>query len=64
LALDLGGFGLRGLTLMGPGLMLGVQGLEFLGSSLDNFNLDAGLESRNWGPGPILDPYGNCNCRQ
>jgi hypothetical protein len=64
LALDLGGFGLRGLALMGPGLMLGVQGLELLGSSLDNFNLDAGLESRNWGPGPILDPYGNCNCRQ
>jgi hypothetical protein len=64
LALDLGGFGLRGLTLMGPGLMLGVQGLELLGSSLNNFNLDAGLESRNWGPGPILDPYGNCNCQQ
>lgn len=64
LALNLGGFGLRGLALMGPGLMLGVQGLELLGSSLDNFNLDAGLESRNWGPGPILDPYGNCNCPQ
>jgi hypothetical protein len=64
LALNLGGFGLRGLALMGPGSMLGVQGLELLGSSLDNFNPDAGLESRNWGPGPILDPYGNCNCPQ
>jgi hypothetical protein len=37
LALNLGGFGLRGLAL--------------LGSSLASFSLDAGLESRQWGPG-------------
>jgi hypothetical protein len=37
LALNLGGFGLRGLAL--------------LGYSLASFSLDAGLESRQWGPG-------------
>jgi hypothetical protein len=37
LALNLGGFGLRGLALSG--------------SSLAGFSLDAGLESRPWGPG-------------
>jgi hypothetical protein len=37
LALNLGGFGLRGLAL--------------LGSSLASFSLDTGLESRQWGPG-------------
>jgi hypothetical protein len=37
LALNLGGFGLRGLAL--------------LGSSLASFSLNAGLESRQWGPG-------------
>jgi hypothetical protein len=37
LALNLGGFGLRGLA--------------FLGSSLASSSLDAGLESRQWGPG-------------
>jgi hypothetical protein len=64
LALNLGGFGLRGLTLLGPGLNLGVTGLELLASGLDNFNPDPSLESRQWGPGPILDPNGNCNCTQ
>jgi len=64
LALNLGGFGLRGLTLLGPGLSLGVTGLELLASGLDNFNPDPSLESRQWGPGPILDPNGNCNCTQ
>jgi hypothetical protein len=37
LALNLGGFGLRGLALLGSGLA--------------SFSLDAGLESRQWGPG-------------
>jgi hypothetical protein len=64
LALDLGGFGLRGLTLLGPGLSLGVTGLDLLTSGLDNFNPDASLDSRQWGSGPILDPDGNCNCPQ
>jgi len=64
LALNLGGFGLRGLTLLGPGLSLGVTGLELLASELNNFNPDPSLESRQWGPGPILDPNGNCNCTQ
>jgi hypothetical protein len=64
LALNLGGLGLRGLTLLGPGLSLGVTGLELLASGLDNFNPDPSLESRQWGPGPILDPNGNCNCTQ
>jgi hypothetical protein len=64
LALNLGGFGLRGLTLLGPGLSLGVTGLDLLASGLDNFNPDPSLESRQWGPGPILDPNGNCNCPQ
>jgi hypothetical protein len=47
LALNLGGFGLRGLAL--------------LGSSLASFGLDAGLESRQWGPGSPF--YSAQNCR-
>jgi hypothetical protein len=64
LALDWGGFGLRGLTLLGPGLNLGMTGLDLLTSGLDDFNSDPSLDSRQWGPGPILDPSGNCNCPQ
>jgi len=70
LALNLGGFGLRGLGLLGASLGgfglpgLGLEGLGLLGSGFSGIGQDAGLESRQWGPGPILDPNGNCTCRQ
>jgi hypothetical protein len=65
LALNLGGFGLRGLGLLGAGLNgFGVNGLNLLGAGLNGFSQDAGLESRDWGPGPILYPNGNCACTQ
>ena len=52
LALNLGGFGLRGLGLLGPGLSnFVVPALGLLGSGLASFSLDAGLESRQWEPG-------------
>ena len=53
LALNVGGFGLRGL---------GLEGLGLLGSGLSGIGQDAGLESRQRGPGPILYPNGNCAC--
>jgi hypothetical protein len=70
LALNLGGFGLRGLGLLGSSLggfgfqALGLEGLGLLGSGLSGIGQDAGLESRQWGPGPILYPNGNCVCPQ
>jgi hypothetical protein len=65
LALNLGGLGLRGFSLLGPGLGgLGIQGLGLLSSALTAVPQDAGLESRDWGPGPILYPNGNCACQQ
>jgi hypothetical protein len=65
LALNLGGFGLRGLGLLGSGLgEFGLQGLRFLDFSSDGSAQDAGLESRQWGPGPILYPDGTCACPQ
>jgi hypothetical protein len=58
LALNLGGFGLRGLQLLGPGLNgLGLNGLYLLGAGLNGVNLDAGLESRQWGAGPDFASY-------
>jgi hypothetical protein len=66
LALDLGGFGLRGLTLLGsagpgglgvpalgllsPGLGLLGPGLNLLDSSLTGFNPNASLDSRQCRP--------------
>lgn len=50
LALDLGGFGVRGLNL--------------LGSGLGSFSLDAGLESRQWEPGSTFYPTRNLTCPQ
>jgi len=51
LALNLGGFGLRGL---------GLEGLGLLVPLLSGIGQDAGLESRQWGPGPILVSEWNC----
>jgi hypothetical protein len=65
LALNLGGFGLRGLALLGSGLGgFGVPALGLLGSGLGGFSLDAGLESRQWGPGPAFYSTGNLTCPQ
>jgi hypothetical protein len=63
LALDLGGFGLRGLSLLGTGLnAFGPLGLNLLGSALANSNPDAGMESPQWGPSPAFHPTGNLAC--
>jgi len=52
LALNLGGFGLRSLTLLGSAGLggFGVPGLGLLATGLAGIPLDAGLESRPWGP--------------
>jgi hypothetical protein len=65
LALDLRGFGLRGLGMLGSGLAgFGVGGLDLLGSGFGGFSLDAGLESRQWEPGSTFYPTGNLTCPQ
>jgi len=61
--LDLGGFGLRGLSLLGPGLAgFGVSGLGLPGAGWAGLNLDAGLESRQWVSGPAFYPTENLAC--
>jgi hypothetical protein len=63
LALDLGGFGLRSLSLLGTGLnAFGPLGLNLLGSTLANSNTDPGMEPPQWGPGPAFYPTGNLAC--
>jgi hypothetical protein len=65
LALNLGGFGLRGFGLLGSGLGgFGVPGLGLLGSGLAGFGLDAGLESRQWGPGSAFYSSQSLTCPQ
>ena len=65
LALNLGGFGLRGLGLLGPGLSnLVVPGLGLVGSGLTSFSLDAGLESRQGEPGSTFYAAQNLSCPQ
>lgn len=66
LALNLGGFGLRGLTSLGSaGLVgFGVPGLGLLGTSLAGVALDAGLESRPWGPDAPFYSAQNLTCPQ
>jgi hypothetical protein len=60
LALDLGGFGLRGLSLLGTGLnAFGPLGINLLGSALANSSPDPGMQSPQWGPGPAFYPTGN-----
>jgi hypothetical protein len=57
LALDLGGFGLRGFGLLGPGLTgFGLRGLDLLGAGLGGFSPNAGLESQQWVPGSSFYP--------
>jgi hypothetical protein len=57
----LNGFGLGGLNLLGSGLGgFGVGGQNLLGSDQGSYSLGAGLESRQWGPGPILYPASSC----
>lgn len=61
LALDLGGFGLRGLSLLDTGLnAFGPLGLNLLGSALANSNTDPGMESPQWGP--AFYSTGNFTC--
>ena len=63
LALDLGGFGLRSLSLLGTGLnAFGPLGINLLGSALTNSNSDPGMDSPQWGPGPAFYPTGNLAC--
>lgn len=63
LALDLGGFGLRGLNLLGTGLnAIGPLGLNLLGSALANSSTDPGMDSPQWGPGRAFYPTGNLAC--
>ena len=63
LALDLGGFGLRSLSLLGSGLnAFGPLGINLLGSALANSNSDLGMDSPQWGPGPAFYPTGNLAC--
>jgi len=65
LALDLGGFGLRGLSLLGSGLTgFGSQSLDLLGSGLGGFNPDASLESRPGATGSAFSPLENLSCPQ
>jgi hypothetical protein len=70
LALNLAGFGLRGLALMGsslgtfgaPALGLLSPGLGLLGAGLGGFGLDAGLESPHWGAGQAFYSHENLTC--
>jgi hypothetical protein len=65
LALDFGGFGLRGLSLLDSGLTgFGLQSLDLLGSGLGGFSPDAGRESRPGGTGSAFYPTGNLTCPQ
>jgi hypothetical protein len=65
LALEWGGFGLRGLSLLGSGLTgFGLQNLDLPGSGLGCFSLDAGLQSRPGGIGSALYPPENLTCPQ
>jgi len=65
LALNLGGFGLRGLGLLGSSVSnFVVPGLGMLGSGSASFSLDAGLESRQWEPGPAFHSTPNLGCPQ
>jgi len=63
LALDLGGFGLRGLSLLGNGLnAFGPLGLNLLDSALADSSPDPGIDSLQWGPRPASCPIGNLTC--
>jgi hypothetical protein len=65
LALDLGGFGLRDLSLLGSGLTgIGLQSLDLLGSGLGGFSPDASLESRPGATGLAFSPSENLTCNQ
>jgi hypothetical protein len=65
LALDLGGFGLRGLSLLDSGLTgFGLQSLDLLGSGLSGFSPDASLESRPGATGSAFSPTENLTCPQ
>jgi hypothetical protein len=65
LALDLGGFGLRGLSFLGSGLTgFGLQSLDLLGSGSGGFSSDVGLESRPGATGSTLCPIENLTCPQ
>jgi hypothetical protein len=65
LALDLGGFGLRGLSLLGSGLTgFGLQSLDLLGSGSGGFSPDASLESRRGATGSGFFPTENLTCPQ
>jgi hypothetical protein len=62
-ALDLGGFGLRSLSLLGTGLnAFGPLGINLLGSALTNSNSDLAMDSPQWGSGPAFYPTGNLAC--
>jgi hypothetical protein len=65
LALDMGGLGLRGLSLLGSGLTgIGLQSLDLLGSGLGGFSPDASLESRPGATGSAFSPTENLTCNQ
>jgi hypothetical protein len=53
-----------GLGLLSPGLGLFWPALGLLNAGLGGFNQDAGLESRQWGPGPAFYPGENLTCPQ
>jgi hypothetical protein len=63
LALDLGGFSLRGLSLLGTRLnAFGPLGINLLDSALANSSPDPGVESPQCGPGPAFYSTGNLTC--
>jgi hypothetical protein len=66
LALNLGGFGLRSLTLLGSAGLggFGVPGLGLLATGFAGIALDAGLESRPWGPDSPFYSTQNLTCPQ
>ena len=65
LALDLGGFGLRSLSLLGSGLTdFGLQSLDLLGSDLGGFGLDVGQGSLPELTGQAVCPTENLTCPQ